>query len=90
MPRFPYCDDSTATEYQALKACFDRAFLNCVYQNLDFPKFDLNEIRTDRIVVSFIVLPSGKIDSIQVIKSIHPIADAALDSKQMQTTNRSC
>lgn len=78
MPRFSYCKDSTAIDYKALKSCSDQALLHYVYSNLDFPDFNLDEIWTDRIILSFIVFPSGRIGSIDVLKSIHPIADAAV------------
>lgn len=69
MPRFPGCENSEMTKKEK-KACADKALLEYIYSNINYPKMaSVNGIE-GTVVLKFIVGKKGEISKINIVKEI--------------------
>lgn len=67
MPRFPGCEFMAGTDREK-KACADKKLLKFIYGNINYPEEALMKGKEGKVIVSFVVTYSGKIDDIKILK----------------------
>ena len=73
MPRFPGCEDMA--EVDGKDRCAQKKLLEYVYENIKYPKDAAQKGIEGRVVVQFVVEPTGTISTIQVVRGIFPSID---------------
>lgn len=73
MPRFPGCEDMADVE--AKNNCAQKKLLEYVYENIEYPKDAAKKGIEGRVVVQFIVQPTGTVSTVQVVRGIFPSID---------------
>lgn len=69
MPRFPACEDKGLSKEER-QACAERALLQYVYENLEYPDVALDNGISGQVVVRFVVEKDGSISSAEVLREI--------------------
>ena len=66
MPRFPGCEHIEGTRKEKQK-CAEKLLLDYIYDNLDYPKFAIDNGIQGRSIVRFVVDKSGSIKDVKVL-----------------------
>lgn len=73
MPVFPGCDPAYEKSNQA--HCFERGITRCVVQNFEYPEEAKSQEIEGKVYVSFVINSKGKVGSIEIDESVHPLLD---------------
>lgn len=69
MPRFPGCEDITASKEER-RACSNRKMLEYIYENINYPGLARDNNIEGTVVISFIVDKQGRINDAEVVRDI--------------------
>lgn len=74
MPRFPGCE--AEEDAQERKQCANTKLMQYIYNNLKYPADARDDGVEGNVIVQFIINKKGRMEDINIVRSVHPSLDA--------------